>query len=137
VSNAVLLADSQNYPLLNLFWTMLIFFCWVLWFVLLFRIFGDLFRSDDLSGWGKAGWSILIILIPFLGVLIYVIARGDSMRKRDLERAQASQEAFGAYVKQTAGTSGTAEELTKLADLRTQGILTEAEFTAQKSKLLA
>ncbi len=131
------LADSQNYPLLNLFWTMFIFFIWILWIFLLFRIFIDIFRSRDLGGWGKAGWAIFVIILPFLGVLVYLIARGGSMHERDVKEAQAQQQAFDDYVKQTAGSANSADELAKLASLRDQGVLSEAEFTAQKAKLLA
>ncbi len=128
----------QNYPLLNLFWTMLYFFVWIVWIFLLIRIFTDIFRSSDLSGWGKAGWSILIIVLPFLGVLIYLIARGASMHTRDVKQAQANEAAFRSYVQETAATTtSTAEELNKLAVLKQQGVLTDAEFEAQKSKLLA
>jgi hypothetical protein len=130
-----ILADS-SYPLLNVFWTMLWFFLWVLWFFLLFRVFGDIFRSHDLGGWGKALWSIGIIILPFLGILIYLIARGGSMHERDVQRAQQADEAMRAYVKDAAG-SAPSDEITKLAALRDQGVLTDAEFTAQKAKLLA
>jgi Short C-terminal domain/Phospholipase_D-nuclease N-terminal len=133
--SSLILADS-SYPLLNVFWTMLWFFLWVLWFFLLFRVFGDIFRSHDLGGWGKAAWSIGIIILPFLGILIYLIARGGSMHERDVQRAQQADEAMRAYVKDAAG-SGPSDEITKLAALRDQGVLTDAEFTAQKAKLLA
>jgi Short C-terminal domain/Phospholipase_D-nuclease N-terminal len=135
MSSNVILADS-SYPLLNLFWTFLWFFLWIVWLFLLFRIFGDIFRSHDLGGWGKALWSIGIIILPFLGVLIYVIARGGGMHDRDVKQAQQADEAMRAYVKDAAG-SGPSEELTKLAALRDQGVLTDAEFNAQKAKLLA
>ena len=135
----MILADSStNYPLLNAFLTILYLFLWILWIFILVRILMDIFRSPDLSGWGKAGWTILIIILPFLGAFIYLIARGGSMHTREVREAQQSQEAFRQYVKQTAaeGGSGTADELAKLAKLRDQGVLTEAEFNAQKAKLL-
>ncbi len=132
--SSFILADS-SYPLLNVFWTMMWFFLWVLWFFLLFRIFGDIFRSHDLGGWGKAAWSIGIIIIPFLGILIYLIARGGGMHERDVQRAQQADEAMRAYVKDAAG-SGPSDEITKLAALRDQGVLTDEEFNAQKAKLL-
>jgi hypothetical protein len=128
----------HDYPLLNLFWTMLYFFLWVLWIFLLIRILTDIFRSADLSGFGKFAWTLGIIVLPFLGVLIYVIARGSEMHTRENRAAQANQEAFQSYIKQAAGGGhGAAEELSKLAALRDQGVLTEDEFAAQKAKLLA
>jgi hypothetical protein len=137
VSHAIVLAD-QDYPLLNLFWTMLWLFLWIMWFFLLFRIISDIFRSSDLSGWGKAGWSLFVIILPFLGVLTYLIVRGSTMHERDARQVQASEQAFRSYVQETAGTgASTAEELTKLAALRDQGVLTDPEFTAQKAKILA
>lgn len=132
------LAASYNYPLLNAFWTMLIFFLWILWFVLLFRIIFDIFRSHDLGGWGKAGWLIFIIILPFLGVFVYLIARGKSMGDRDVRQAQASDEAMRNYIKSAASSStSTADELTKLSGLHDKGVLTDAEFNAQKTKLLS
>ena len=127
---------ATDYPLLNLFWTMLMLFLWVAWFFLLFRVFADIFRSRDLGGWGKGLWSIGVIIVPLLGTLIYLIVRGGSMHERDVERAQAQQAAFDAQVRAAAGTAGPAEELTKLATLRDQGVLTDDEFQAQKQKLL-
>jgi putative oligomerization/nucleic acid binding protein/phospholipase D-like protein len=129
---------AQDYPLLNLFWTILELFVWVLWFFLLFRIIIDIFRSDDLGGWGKALWLIFVIVAPFLGVLVYVIARGGSMGQRDARQAQEADAAARSYIQSAAGTStSTAEELTKLAGLRDQGVITDAEFAAQKAKVLS
>jgi ABC-type multidrug transport system fused ATPase/permease subunit len=135
--SAAQLAARQDYPLLNLFWTMLWLFLWILWIFLLIRIILDIFRSDDLGGWGKALWVIFIIILPFLGVLVYLIARGSSMHRRDAREARATDEAMRDYIQSAAGTStSTAEELGKLAALRDQGVLTQAEFDAQKAKLL-
>ena len=128
---------AYDYPLLGVFWTMLYFFIWVAWLMLLFRIFGDIFRNDDMGGFAKAMWSIFVILVPFLGVLIYMVVNGKEMAGRDLERAQAAQNEFQTYVRTVADSGGAADELTKLAALRDQGVLTEAEFSAQKAKLLA
>jgi hypothetical protein len=129
---------SYDYPLLGMFWTMLWFFLWVAWIVILFRVIFDIFRSRDLGGFSKALWVIFVVLLPFLGVFVYLIARGHSMSDRDLARAQAQQEAFQSYVQDVAGSGGgTADELAKLADLRAQGIITDDEFAQQKSKLLA
>jgi Short C-terminal domain/Phospholipase_D-nuclease N-terminal len=138
VSHHALILAAQDYPALNLFWSILEVFLWIMWFFLLFRIIGDIFRSADLSGWGKAGWSLFVIILPFLGVLLYLIVRGSTMHERDARQAQASEEAFRSYIKQSVGPeTSTAEELTKLADLRDHGVLTDAEFSAQKAKLLA
>ena len=112
---------AYDYPILGIFWTMLWLFLWIAWIIILFRVIVDLFRSKDLGGLAKALWIIFVILAPFLGVFIYVIVRGRSMHERDVEQAQAQHAAFAAYVKDAAGTGGgggTADELTKLADLK-------------------
>ena len=126
----------SSYPLLNAFWTMLWFFLWILWFFLLFRIILDIFRSKDLGGWGKAGWLIFVIILPFLGVFVYLIARGGKMAQRDVDDAQAADTAMRAYVRDAAGSGSTAEELTKLADLRDRGVISEGEFQQSKAKVL-
>jgi hypothetical protein len=129
---------AYDYPLLGLFWTLAFWFLWFAWIVLLFRVIADIFRSHDMGGGGKALWSIFVILVPWLGVLVYLIARGKSMSERDRQQAQARQDEFQAYVKDVATTStGSADELTKLASLRDQGVLTDAEFAQQKAKILA
>jgi hypothetical protein len=131
------LLTNGEYPLLDVFWTTMWFFLWILWIFLLVRILSDVFRSHDLGGWGKAGWTIFIIILPFLGVLVYLIARGGAMHERDARQAQQNDEAMRAYVRDAAGTSAsTADELTKLAGLKERGVLTEAEYEAQKAKLL-
>ncbi|MFI5672995.1 SHOCT domain-containing protein [Streptomyces sp. NPDC051704] len=127
---------AVDYPLLNMFWTMLMIFLWVLWFFLLFRIIGDIFRDDELSGWGKAGWLIFVILVPFLGVFVYVIARGRGMGERELKQAQRNEEQFRSYVRQSAGAGSAAEELSRLAELKNRGEITEAEFQQAKNKVL-
>ena len=127
---------AYDYPILGLFWSMLIFFLFFAWLILLFRVFVDIFRSD-MGGFAKAIWSIFVILVPFLGVFLYVIVHGDGMRSRDIADAKQSEAAFQAYVQQAAGSGGVADELSKLSDLRASGALTEAEFEAQKAKLLA
>jgi hypothetical protein len=130
---------AYDYPLLGMFWTLLWFFLFVVWIMLLFRVFGDIFRSHDMGGWGKALWSIFIIILPFLGVFIYVIARGHGMFERDMKQAEAQRAAFDDYVRQTAGSSSvsTADELAKLAALKDQGVITEAEYAALKAKAMA
>ncbi|MHB9857298.1 SHOCT domain-containing protein [Streptomyces sp. YIM S03343] len=128
----------MNYPLLNAFLTMLWFFLWVMWFVLLFRVFGDLFRDDSVSGWGKAGWTIFVIALPFVGVFVYLVARGRGMGERDLRQAQQQEKAFRAYVQETAGTQPSeAEALAKLAGLHDHGDITDAEYAQAKAKVLA
>ncbi len=126
----------MQYPLLSAFLTMMWFFLWILWLFLLFWIIFDIFRSRDLSGWAKALWLIFIIVLPFLGVLVYLIVRGSSMHERQARDAQAQDEAFKAYVKDAAG-GGSADELAKLADLRDRGVISDAEFQAGKAKILA
>ena len=128
---------AYDYPLLGMFWTMLIFFFWVALLMILFRTIADIFRSRDLGGFGKAAWLLFVVLAPWLGVLVYLIARGQGMTQRDLERQQAQQAAFNSYVRESAGAGGSpADELAKLADLRDRGVITDAEFAAQKAKLL-
>lgn len=127
-----------NYPLLDVFLSMLWFFLWVLWIVLLFWIILDIFRSRDLSGWGKAGWLLFVIVIPLLGVLTYLIARGGSMHERQAREEQDQQAAFRAYVRDAAGGDGHdgANELTRLAGLHDRGVLTDEEFQQAKAKIL-
>jgi hypothetical protein len=115
---------------------MLWLFLWIMWFFLLFKVIADLFRSHDLSGWGKAAWLIFVIILPFLGVFVYIIARGHSMASRDAEQLQAQQEALQAYVRDAASTGGPADEPAKLADLKERGVITDAEFEQQKAKIL-
>jgi hypothetical protein len=130
---------GYDYPLLGLFWTMMWWFLWIAWIVLLVKVIADIFRSRDMGGFAKALWAIFVIVIPWLGVLVYLIARGDAMSERDYEQARAQDAAFRSYVQEAAGSSGggTADELTKLAELKAQGVLSEAEFAQQKAKLLA
>ena len=129
---------AYDYPLMGLFWTMLWFFLWFAWLMLLFRVFADIFRSHDMGGFAKALWILFVIAAPFLGVFVYLIANGKEMAARDMAQAQAQQEAFTSYVRETAASGGgTADELAKLADLKDRGVITQAEFDAQKAKALA
>ncbi len=130
---------ASSYPVLDAFLTMLYFFLFIIWIWLLIMVFVDVFRSHDMGGLAKALWVIFIIILPFLGVFVYLIARGGKMHERAAKQAAEQQKAFDAYVKQAAGTSGdtTADQLSKLADLKSQGVITDAEFEAQKSKVLA
>jgi len=128
---------SYDYPLGGFFWSMLIFFIWIIWFMLLFQVFIDIFRSKDLGGGAKALWVIFVIILPFLGIFVYLIARGKSMAERRMGEAIDQKKAMDAYVRETAGTSvSSADEIAKLAQLKDQGVLTDAEFNAQKAKLL-
>ena len=128
---------GYDYPLLGFFWSVLIIFLWVAWIFLLFRVFADIFRNHQMGGFAKAVWCIFVIIVPFLGVLIYMIVHGGDMAKRDIQQAQLQQEAFNQYVRETAATgTSSADELSKLAALKTQGVITDAEFAAQKAKLL-
>ena len=130
---------ATNYPVLDAFLTMLYFFLFIIWIWLLITVFVDIFRSHDMGGMAKALWVIFIIILPFLGVFVYLIARGGKMHERAAQQAAEQQKAFDQYVRQAAGTSGgtTADQLSKLADLKSQGVLTDAEFDAQKAKILA
>jgi hypothetical protein len=128
---------AYQYPILSLIWMMFVFFVFVLWIWLLISIFMDIFRSHDMGGVAKALWVLFVIILPFLGVLVYLIARGGKMHERQVQQAAEQQKAFDAYVKETAGANNSAEELAKLADLKEKGVLTDAEFQAQKAKLLS
>lgn len=128
---------AYDYPLLGVFWTMVVFFVWVAWIILLIRIFSDIFRNRDMGGFAKALWSIFVIFLPFLGVLLYLIVNGRGMAERDLHQAQKQEQAMQEYVRNVAGSSSSADELAKLADLRDRGVISDDEFAQQKSKLLA
>jgi hypothetical protein len=123
----------------QVFWSMLWFFLFVIWIWLLFVVFGDIFRSRDLSGWGKALWTIFVIVLPYLGVFVYLIARGKEMNERSLQEAQERDAAFRGYVQTVAsgGGGGTADEISRLADLRDRGVISEAEFQQAKTKALS
>ena len=129
---------AYSYPLLGAFWTMFWVFLWIIWIFMLFRVILDIFRSQDLGGWGKAGWLIFVIVLPFLGVFVYVLARGKQMGQRDVEDAQARDQQFRAYVQDAAAgqTSSGADELAKLADLRDKGVISQSEFEREKTKIL-
>src|SRR5215831_18504020 len=133
----LLAASSYSYPLLGAFWTIFLIFLWVIWFWVLITIFIDLFRSHDLSGWVKALWFIFILLLPLIGVLVYLIARGGKMHEHQVQDAQAQERQFRRYVQETAGSGNTADQLAKLADLRDRGVITAEEFDREKAKILA
>jgi hypothetical protein len=129
---------AYDFPLLSLFWSMVILFLWIAWFLLLFKIVTDIFRDRTMGGVAKAIWLIVLVFLPFLGTLVYVVARGDSMAERDAAQVRAADEAFQAYVRNVADPGGgSISELERLASLKERGVLTEEEFAAQKAKLLA
>ncbi|MEV0411626.1 SHOCT domain-containing protein [Streptomyces sp. NPDC050448] len=136
----------NDYPLLNTFLTIMWVFLWIMWFMILFRVITDIFRDDDLSGWGKAGWMIFACVLPFLGVFVYLIARGRGMGARAAQEQKAQEDAMRSYIRDVAATapqgaparpaSGT-DELVKLAELKNHGDISEEEFQQAKKKLLA
>jgi hypothetical protein len=127
----------MSHPLLNAFWMMLWFFLWIIWLMLLFHVITDVFRDRGLSGWAKAGWTIFVCVLPFLGVFVYLVVRGPGMAERSLKRAQTDQKSFDEYIKKTAGTPGTTDDLARLAELKADGTLSEQEFQQAKQKILA
>ena len=128
---------AADYPFLDVMWTIFVFFIWVAWFMLLFRVFADIFRRQDLSGWGKTGWLIFTIILPFLGVFIYLITQGREMTERSLERAGAQRAEFDDYVRETARSGGSATEIAQAKQLLDSGAITQEEFQTLKAKALA
>ncbi|MFE3031467.1 SHOCT domain-containing protein [Streptomyces canus] len=131
---------AYDYPLLSVFWSMLWLFLWIMWFVLLFRVVVDIFRDDALSGWAKAGWLVFTIVLPFLGVFVYVIARGKNMGRREVAQARAQQQAFDSYIRETAKDGGgttSVDELARLSEIRAKGDITDAEFARAKELVLS
>ena len=118
-------------------WTMLVFFCWILFFWLLFIVFGDLFRRTDIGGWGKAGWCVFVILLPFLGILVYFIAEGKGMGERSMKDAAAAQAQMDSQIRQAAGSGGAADQIATAKQLLDSGAITQAEFDGIKAKALA
>jgi len=127
---------ASDYPFLDVLWTMAIFFLWVLWFSLLFRVFADVFSRNDLSGWGKTGWLVFAIVLPFLGVFIYLITQGTGMTERNLERERTARAQVDEYVRETSA-GGAAAEIERAKKLLDNGAITQAEFDAIKQKALA
>ena len=130
-----MLATSWTFG--EVMWAMLIFFCWVLFFWLLFTVFGDLFRRHDVSGWGKAAWSIFVIFLPFLGIFVYLIVNGHGMAERNMQAVQAQQAQMDTYVKSVAGSGGSADQIAKGKELLDSGAITQAEYDQLKAKALA
>ncbi len=129
---------AYTYPLLNLFWTMLVLFAFVMWVYLLFVVIADIFRSHDMGGWAKAAWLVGVLILPLVGLLVYLIARGGRMAERSADEAYRRQQEFDAYVRRTAHTDGASpvDELAKLAALRDDGKVTDREYEQAKEKLL-
>ena len=127
---------AADYPFLDVLWTMLIFFAWVIWFWILITVFVDLFRRDDIGGWKKAIWVVFLILTPFLGVLIYLIVNNEGMNERNVRKARASQEQFDDYVKSVSGAGGAAAEIEKAKQLLDSGAISQAEYEQIKAKAL-
>jgi hypothetical protein len=128
---------AADYPFLDVLWTMIIFFCWVAWIWTLIICFSDLFSRRDRSGWYKAIWMVFLIVMPFLGVLIYLIANGTGMGERQVERARAQQTQFNDYVQSVASSGGSATEIAKAKELFDSGAITQSEFDSLKAKALA
>jgi hypothetical protein len=126
---------AADYPFLDVFWTMIIFFCWVAWIWIVITVFIDLFRRHDIGGWAKAGWVVFVIVLPFLGVLVYLIAHDNGMRERRMTEARDQKQAFDQYVRETAG--GTAGEIAKAKELLDSGAIDQAEFDQIKRTALA
>jgi phospholipase D-like protein/putative oligomerization/nucleic acid binding protein len=128
---------ATSYPFLNILWTTLIFFAWVIFIWIAITVLIDVFRRHDISGWGKAAWVIFVVILPWIGVLVYLIANHDGMAERRMKEAEASQAQLDAYVRQTAGTGGAAGEIEKAKQLLDTGAITQQEFDAIKAKALA
>ncbi len=131
----MLLAD---YTFLDFFWSMLVFFLWVIWFVLLFTIWTDIFRRDDISGWGKALWFVFTLVLPFLGVFVYLVPQNKGMTERTMARARKERAASDQYVRETAGVGGSAaEEIARGKELLDRRVITQEEFELLKANALA
>ena len=126
---------AADYPFLDVFWSMLIFFCWVIWIWVVITVLIDVFRRDDISGWIKAIWVIFVVILPWLGVLIYLIVEHRGMQERSVRQAQEQKQAFDSYVRDAAG--GSAGEIAKAKELLDSGAITQAEFDQLKAKALA
>jgi Phospholipase_D-nuclease N-terminal/Short C-terminal domain len=128
---------AADYPFLDVFWTMILFFFWIAWIWVLIVVISDIFRRDDASGWTKALWVIFVIALPFLGVLVYLIANGKDMGERRVRDARAAQSDFDAYVRETAGSGGAAAEIEKAKQLLDGGAISQDEFERIKAKALS
>jgi Short C-terminal domain/Phospholipase_D-nuclease N-terminal len=126
---------AADYPFLDILWTMVIFFAWVAWISIVISVFIDLFRRDDIGGWGKAGWVVFVIVVPFLGVLVYLIAQHDGMRERSLRQARAERHQFDEYVRDAGG--GPTAEIAQAKQLLEKGAITQEEFEVLKANALS
>jgi len=128
---------AANYPFLDVMWTMLVFFGWVIWFWLLITVFTDLFRRHDISGWGKTGWCIFVIVLPFLGVFVYLIAESKGMAERNVKAVQTAQTQTDEYIRSVAAQGDPATQITQAKQLLDSGAINAQEFEALKQKALA
>jgi len=128
---------GADYPFFDVMWTIFVFFLWVLWFWLLFTVFVDVFRRHDISGWGKAGWLIFCIVLPFLGVFVYLISQSQGLAERNAKQAQQQRAQFDDYVRETAGSGGPSAEIERAKGLLDSGAISQDEFNAIKQKALA
>ena len=128
---------AADYPFLDLMWTMLVFFMWVIWFWILITVFADIFRRRDVSGFAKVLWMIFVIILPFLGVFIYIVANHDGMTERNVRQVQAAQEQTDARIRAVAGSGGPAAEIERAKGLLDSGAITQAEFDQIKQRALA
>jgi len=128
---------AADYPFLDFLWSMLLIFLWIAWFFILFRVIVDIFRRHELSGFGKVLWLIFVIILPFLGVFVYIIVEGRKMGERDLQEAQKAQQQFDSYVQSVASTGGATAEIERAKSLLDSGAITQQEFDAIKAKALA
>jgi Phospholipase_D-nuclease N-terminal/Short C-terminal domain len=126
---------AADYPFLDVLWTLIIFFAWVIYIWIAITVLIDVFRRHDIGGWGKAAWAAFVIVLPFLGVLIYLIAQHEGMRERSMSQAEAQKAAFDQYVRETAG--GSAAEIARAKELLDAGTITQEEFDAIKAKALS
>ena len=130
------MVTAYTYPFLNIFWTMLIFFAWIIWFWLLITVFADIFRRHDASGWVKAFWILFVVILPFLGVLIYLIAEGKGMAERSAEQQQKAQAQTDDYIRSVATPTDSAEQIAKAKQLLDSGAITATEYDTLKAKAL-
>ena len=128
---------AADYPFLDVMWTVFVIFLWIAWFMLLFHIIGDIFRRRDASGAKKTLWILAILLLPFLGVFIYLIANGDDMARRNIESAEAARADMDDYIRSTAGSGGAAAEIERAKGLLDSGAISQTEFDSIKAKALA
>jgi hypothetical protein len=128
---------AADYPFMDVLWSMIIFFFWVIWIWIVITVLIDIFRRHDIGGGAKAAWVVFVVILPWLGVLVYLIAQHDGMRDRSLQQAQAQKQQFDSYVRETAVAGGSAAEIAKAKELLDAGALTQEEFEALKAKALA